>query len=470
MNKKQAFDRFTTLETANSAFSKSYDGVYYWDRIRCQVFSEVLEKTGIWSTNRYDFVPQRINLDIIADRVTQGVNSLRSLIDSPLFTGDRDILFAAATTSRREFINGSYWDVLVDPLADDMEYSYTSLENKSGIRKECDDNIWTQDTTATDQIQFISDIFQIIGPNITFQDDGGNDIVLLEDKIEEIFNIDINLVGRVANELTQRKYTKPLYELFLERIDPEIVFIRYNPSKSTLIEVCQEVGIPVVELQHGVDFNHSHSISYDTPIEGEVCFPDVYLSWGEYWCDKPDFPIDDIRVVGWPFLEFVSKDFSSQEAGNGILFISQPDCGEELSKIAVEVAKTTDWEIIYRLHPKERTDWKSFYPWLESQSIHIDSGERALYDVMSDCWAQVGTESTALYEGLKFNLNTFVYEDFDAETHPWYEVEGIEVFANSDGLNEYLRQRVSTNVEADRFFKSNSIENIQREIAEIISS
>ncbi|MBC9987906.1 hypothetical protein E4P24_16255 [Haloferax sp. AS1] len=468
MNKKQAFDRFTTFETANSAFSKSYNGVYYWDRIRCQVFSEVLEKTGIWSTNRYDFDPQRKNLDIIADRVTQGVNSLRSLIDSPLFTGDRDILFAAATTSRREFINGSYWDVLVDPLADDMEYSYTSLENKSGIRNECDDNIWTQDTTATDQIQFISDISQIIGPNITFQDDGENDIVLLEDKIEEIFNIDINLVGRVANELTQRKYTKPLYELLLERIDPEIVFIRYNPSKSTLIEVSQEVGIPVVELQHGVDFNHSHSISYDTPIEGEVCFPDVYLSWGEYWCDKPDFPIDDIRVVGWPFLEFVSKDFSSQEAGNGILFISQPDCGEELSKIAVEVAKTTDWEIIYRLHPKERTDWKSFYPWLESQSIHIDSGERALYDVMSDCWAQVGTESTALYEGLKFNLNTFIYEDFDAETHPWYEVEGIEVFANSDGLNEYLRQRVSTDVEADWFFKSNSIENIQREIAEII--
>ena len=87
---------------------------------------------------------------------------------------------------------------------------------------------------------------------------------------------------------------------------------------------------------------------------------------------------------------------------------------------------------------------------------------------MSDCWAQVGTESTALYEGLNFNLNTFIFDDFDAETHPWYEIDEITVFSNSDELGEHLRHRMPTNVESDRFFKSNSIENIQREITEII--
>lgn len=470
MNEKQAFSRFTDFETANATFSRSYNGVYYWDRIRCQVFSEIAEKAGIWSTSNYSFENQKVDKNLILSGLTRGIDSLRSLRDSPLSTGSRDLLFAAANTSRRQHLDGTYWDVLVDPLADRIEYSYTSLENRSKIREECGGNIRTQDTTATDQIQFISNIGQTLGRNVTIEHGAADDIRLLENKIEEIFDVDINLVGRVESELTKRKHTKPLYKLLLKQIDPEVIIIRYNPSKSTLIEVCQEFGIPVVEIQHGVDFNHSPSISYNTPIEGEVCFPDIYFSWGEYWRDKPDFPIDDVRVVGWPFLEFVSKDYLCKKAGEGVLFISQPDCGEDLSKIAVDVAKTVDWEIIYRLHPKERNDWKTLYPWLKSQNIHIDSGERALYEVMSDCWAQVGTESTALYEGLNFNLNTFIFDDFDAETHPWYEIDEITVFSNSDELGEHLRQRVPTDVESDRFFKSNSIENIQREITEIISA
>jgi hypothetical protein len=302
------------------------------------------------------------------------------------------------------------------------------------------------------------------------QDDVKDDIQVLENRLQDIFGVSIDLLGRVQNELTQRKYTKPLYKRLIKQIDPEIVFIRYNPSKSTLIEVCQEVGIPVVELQHGVISNYHSDLSYDTPIEGEVCFPDVYFSWGEYWCNRPDFPINDVRVVGWPFLESVSKHFSSKKADDKILFISQPTNGEELSKIAVDINRTTEWEIIYRLHPNERNKWKSLYPWLESQTIDIDSGEKALYEVMSECWAQVGTESTALYEGLKFDLNTFIFDDFNAGVHPWYEVDEIVVFSDLARLSESLRNQESANVESNSFFEPDPIENIQREIAEITSS
>jgi hypothetical protein len=466
MNEKQAFDRFTTFEAANSAFSKSYNDVYYWDRIRCQVFSEVLEKTGIYSTN---FEPQSGSLSIISG-IKQGIDSLRSLMNSPLFITDRDILFAAATTSRRQCIDGTYWDMLIDPLADGIEYSYTSLENKSKIRKECDCNIWTQDTTAIDQVQFISDISVSMRDRVTIHDEKEGKIRSLEKNIKEIYDVDINLIERVERELTRRKYTKPLYEQIVERIDPEIVIIRYNPSKSTLIEVCQERGVPVIELQHGVDFKHKADISYDTPIDGKLCFPDIYFSWGEYWRDKPNFPINDIRVVGWPFLEYVSRRYTSNKGGEGVVFISQPGCGEALSRIAVEVAESTDCEIIYRLHPNERTNWKSIYPWLKSQHVRIDSGDRALYEVMSGCWAQVGTESTALYEGLEFNLETFIFDKFDSQTHPWYDIDKISVFSDADQLSSSLKENPQLTVNSDRFFRSNSIENVQREVGEIISN
>jgi hypothetical protein len=466
MNKKQAFDRFTTLETAKSAFSKSYDGVYYWDRIRSQVFAEILEKTNIWPTNRYPFESQSGK----EGWITQAVNALHSVPDSPLFTGSREILFAAATPSRRERIDETYWDPLVDPLADRIEYSYTSLENHSEIQQECDGNIWTEDTTTTDLLQFISKFGERVGDNVTIQDREADGILTLEKEIRETFNVDIDLVQRVENELTRRKYRKPLYNRLLDRINPEVAIIRYNPSKSALIEVCKERGIPVVELQHGVDFEYKADISYDTPIDGELCLPDVYFSWGEYWRDKPNFAIDDVRVVGWPFLETVSKRYSSDGDDMRVLFISQPGCGEALSKIAVEIAESTDWEIIFRLHPKERTNWKSMYPWLESQAIRVDTGERALYEVMADCCTQVGTESTALYEGLEFNLHTFIFDDFDPETHLWHEIDKIPVFSDADELISALEQRSQFSVDNDRFFRSDSIENTQREITKVASN
>lgn len=470
MNEKQAFNRFTTFETANSVFTNSYNGVYYWDRIRCQVFSEILEKMGVWSTNKYSLESKDTERNLIEAGITRGIDSLRSLQDNPLFVGNRDVLFAAANTSRRERINGAYWDVLVDPLADRINYSYTSLENKSKIRKQCDGNIQTSDTAATDQLQFISGVGETLGPSETIEGSKANEMRVLEREISSIFDVEIDLIGRVEKELTRRKYTKPLYERIVKKIDPKMVIIRYNPSKSTLIEVCNAFSIPVIELQHGVDFEHKADISYDTPIDGELCFPDIYFSWGKYWSDKPNFPIDDVRIVGWPFLEYVSKEFINNGSSEGVLFISQPDCGKELSKIAVEISEATDWDVIYRLHPKERSNWESVYPWLESQDIRVDCGDKALYKVMDRCWAQIGTESTALYEGLNFDLSTFIFKEFDPETHPWNEIDGIYVFSNSNDLESRLRKQDLPDVDSNRFFESNSIKNIKAEIRDIISA
>ncbi|GAA0512492.1 hypothetical protein SAMN04488066_104175 [Halorubrum aquaticum] len=468
MNTKQAFKKFIDFEAEFSVFSKSYNDVYYWDRIRCQVFSEIVEKVGIWSTDKSSFERQSVDRNLLLAGFSKAIHSLRSVRDSPLFTGRRDILFAAADTSRRQYFNETYWDVLVDPLADQIEYSYTSLEDKSKIKKMCDDNIWTHDTTATDQIHFISNISTILGDTVTVNADAADDIYFLERKIQDIFDVNIDLIARIQDELTQRKYTKPLYELLLRRIDPKVVIIRYNPSKSTLIEVCQEFGIPVIELQHGVDSEYSPEISYGDSINGEFCFPDVYFSWGDYWCNKPNFPIDDIRVVGWPFIETISEEYIFSNQQRKILFISQPTCGETLSQIAVEVADTIEQEVIYRLHPNERNVWRSLYPWLESSNVYIDSGERSLYDIMGECCTQVGTESTALYEGLMFNQNTYILDEFDSETHPWCEMDEITIFSEAETLCKYLKKTKNTNVDCSRFFRPNSIKNIQQEISDII--
>lgn len=96
-----------------------------------------------------------------------------------------------------------------------------------------------------------------------------------------------------------------------------------------------------------------------------------------------------------------------------MLFISQGTIGEQLSKFAIEVqqAPEIDHDIVYKLHPDEYDRWEDEYPWLVDSGFKvIDSSEPPLYELFAESSAQVGVGSTAVYEGLAFGLETFVYE------------------------------------------------------------
>lgn len=467
MDRADAFSRFTQFETENEVFAKTVDGVYYWDRIRSELFASILEETGLFSTDRYTLSADERNLsDLVKKGLTRGLETLQTLPSSPVTDRNVDLLFVAASTSRRVQIDGEYWDVIVDPLADALDYKYTSLEKWHNVKDLCDGDLRTENTTYTDLLDLVSGFYRRVGKTPRLSRKSARELRGLEASLEEIFPVEVDIVGRVERELASRKFTKPIWETYLRRIDPDVLIIRYNPSKSTLIEVCGDLDIPVVEMQHGVASPYSTALSYDTPITGRVLSPDSFFAWGEYWTEKPDFLIDDVRVVGWPFLEEMAERYSGV-CGDAILFISQPTSVETLSQMAVEVSEHTDRNVIYRLHPKERSHWKSQYPALRESDVEVDVGDKPLYHTMSRAEDQVGTGSTALYEGCSFGLRTFIYDDFDEKLHPWYDIDHAFVFSSVDELLRRMESKDRATVEGDRFFEPNAIANIERELEDI---
>ena len=66
---------------------------------------------------------------------------------------------------------------------------------------------------------------------------------------------------------------------------------------------------------------------------------------------------------------------------------------------------------MYKLHPGEYDRWREAYPWLVDADIKvIDSSEPPLYELFARSSVQVGVASTAIYEGLTFDLETYIYD------------------------------------------------------------
>src|SRR5699024_9522570 len=92
--------------------------------------------------------------------------------------------------------------------------------------------------------------------------------------------------------------------------------------------------------------------------------------------------------------------------------ISQGNIGKHLSDVANMLSKEIDqnsFEIIYKLHPGEYDTWKDDYPWLLKSNIKvIDNSLHDMHYYFSFANIQIGVNSTALFEGIAYNLPTFI--------------------------------------------------------------
>lgn len=221
----------------------------------------------------------------------------------------------------------------------------------------------------------------------------------------------------------------------------------------------------MVELQHGVIYDHHLGYSYPEN-ETKTTFPDYLLTFGEFWNENARFPISDDRVipVGYPYLEQRLDKYDDVEPAEQLLFISQGTIGRELSQFALKVHEDNriDHEVVYKLHPGEYDRWEDEYPWLaESDMRVIDESEPPLYRLFAESSAQIGVGSTAVYEGLCFGLETFVFEVDGSEVlRPLIEDGAASSVESVEDLREDIGSATEHRFDRERFFKSDSVDNI----------
>ncbi|WP_231554306.1 hypothetical protein [Halobellus rufus] len=451
------------LEKELDLFSVQINQTFLWERIRISVFREIAQKKGRGQAHTQK--------DKLKDYVHGFGLWLKNIIHrNPYFTGEHNFLFIGHQRRKLEE-DGYWWDIYCDPIHEQGKLDYIHLEMPYLLSHRIPAK--TENLRYLELIKYGGTLQQKLGlRSPSLPDDIISQLRDVEAEIRRRFDVEVDIVLEAREALHIRNITLPWYERLLERVNPEVVVVLVSYENKTLIEACKRKEIPVVELQHGVIHDHHFGYSYpDDKIK--TTFPDYLLTFGAFWNENTRFPIPDDRIipVGYPYLEEQLDRYDDIEPSEQLLFISQGTIGRELSQFALKVHEDdrVDHEVVYKLHPGEYDRWEIEYPWLVESDIQIiDESEPPLYRLFAESSAQIGVGSTAVYEGLCFDLQTFVFEADDADVlQPLVEDGTASMVRDIDELARQLGSSATNQFDHERFFKSDSVANILEELVRI---
>jgi len=458
---------FLDLEYELDLFELEVDGVRVWERIRHDVAMGLLADLGICG----DVARTAPSL---TKYLRSGYLGLRNLaVRNPLFAPEPDVLCYGR--GRRVQVGEEWRDIFLDPLHETV--GSTSLQIESAWHGAHNRPEQTDAIRYVDFIYYLSQFCHKFGVvDHTFSPVQRRTIERTEDRFGDAFGTNVDVVSHVRREIHRRTIAKPLFDLLLSRLTPDIAVVVVHGTKQTLIDCCHDAGIPVVEIQHGQMSNYSYNYSYQGD-RSVVSFPDYLLTFGEAWADAADLPLPSERVipVGYPYLEAQLDRVPSVEPGEDgtLLFISTCETGHELSQVAVEAATdpALSHGVTYKLHPAECYNWRSEYPWLADSPIDVvDSQDRSLHELFRESTAQVGVCSTAIYEGLAFGLDTYLVELPTVEwLSPLLDNGSATLVETAEELVTELRQPGDRQLDRAQYFEPNAVETLGRTIDRLVN-
>ena len=329
-----------------------------------------------------------------------------------------DMFFLGA--SRRELIDGRYYDICCDFLIEAMGDKDALTVIPTG-GKNYFHPLAGGDAYLLDEVNLTSAVRQKVF---------GNDPAILE-QIREIlrivadtFELEFDINREALNLYTDRVFNfqqyRELYRRQLARFQPSIVFevCHYSAKSIALSVAAAEFDIPVVELQHGTISKQHIGYQYpNVPVsERHPALPTHIFLFGSYWKTLCNLPLPEERkvVCGFPYMDHVkTRARVRKSAGKQILVISQRLIGRQLAGFIMELAPLLpdDYRIVYKLHPAEYDDRETHFSDLAALPnvlVPDRQSPKSLYDLFAESDFQIGVFSTAVYEGLAFNLPTFI--------------------------------------------------------------
>lgn len=443
------------LESREDLFAWHRDGLAVWPLIRFHLYRQVSE-----ALERTDQAHSDVSLSLL-ESVKGGYLWARNLVrKNPYLEQAEIICFGSA---RRKLLDdGLWWDIYSDPILDAAAFDWLQLEapylnsHKTPAK--------TERLSYLDLIIYTGTICRTLGIfEETISTAERNRIEQLSAQIQEEFGVSIDIQPLLHEKLTNHKIRKPLFSRLVERVNPRLAITSRSYGREAYIHACSDHDIPVVELQHGII--HENHLAFHYPdVNYLPQFPDYMLLWGEFWKQNVSLPLPEDRlfVVGYPYLETRVTEYDDVESTKQILFISQGPVGTELSKFATRVAEEPriGHDIVYKLHPGEYDRWQTAYPWLVDSEIEvIDQDQPPLYELFARSSVQIGVGSTAVVEGLCFDLETYIYDCPDAELLEPLVADGAATkVASVDELDSYLGT-TSKSFNREYYFERSATEN-----------
>lgn len=305
------------------------------------------------------------------------------------------------------------------------------------------------------------------------------------EELEKLYDIKLNktnLYEIMARKVLAIKKERPYYRKLIKKISPAlIVEVEHYGTQCMIInEIASDIGIRTIELQHGTMYREHAAYQYGTEQKIEQ-LPKMLFTFSEYWNEIIKLPLKSTEVVatGFPYFEDrlnrVKKESVEKAQKINILFISQGTISKQLASLALELNKKLDknkFSIIYKLHPSEFDGWIQRLPELEQSDIVVaDNSEINLYELFAESRVQVGVYSTAIYEGIGFGLETYIYNIAHADAmKKLVEIGAAEYVESADELLDKLSSGKNAKKIKEILWKSNAFENICGEVNRLLTN
>lgn len=472
-------EKFLKIEKKYNLYEKSIDGVQYWNYVRFSLWNYKICSLQLNMEKSY-----KKKQDSIISKIKPIFSMLYcSVFKSRIPQKNVDILFL--NHSRRVMSQSYYECPYTERLSEKYDNSVT-LE-MSYMRRHFHP-VKTHNLMYADYISIIGGLFYrfnkyiLSGKYKKLYRLVEEQICQPVQEIKEAYSCkiaDCEIYDRILEEILLHKAEYREYKKLIKKINPQIIIevVYYNRQNMMINEIAKEMGITVVELQHGT--MHPEHAAYHYAKGAKIRqFADRMFLFSDFWKQTIQVPIREEYLIstGYPFFENNVKQYKTIQKTNGkktVLFVSQWTIGANLSRLAVGVSRMLsedEYHIIYKLHPSEYPIWREKYPWLKSAKIEvIDHNRESIYKYFAVSDFQIGVYSTAIYEGLGFGLPTFIYRTGHYDSMERLVSEGYAQYV--DRAEDIVDCMISYACEHKRglcFWKKNALQNMENEIDKLI--
>lgn len=397
-NTDELFELFNELEIDNNFYDLKIKNAYVWKIIRAAVYEMLQNK--VFKTNSIDNFEK---IDLSKNRISAFLNKTLIIFKHNAFKNKKQCRNIVIKHQRRIKSEGKLIEVntaflkgIIKDIDDNTEFLDINVDNTN---TKIDDDFSIMCPTAFDTI------FELIKPSNRLK------IKKITEYINECIKKDLDINIDVKNILTLEYVRYATYyrlaKKYFELKKPERIYIVVAYCFPGIVQAAKDLGIEVIELQHGFITHLSPGYSFPN-IKNVPHFPDKLFVYGDFWKNVASYPIDrnNIVAIGNPYYERQIKKFNDiKKENNSLLFISTEKFGKKLSKIAYAFAKDNpNYKIYYKLHPHEFGKWQSMYPEIDDKpdNFIVLESEINLYELFARSEYLVSVASTAIYESMYF--------------------------------------------------------------------
>lgn len=431
----KVLDIINILDNDEEIVNSEFDGLKIWPVLRYVVLQHLIDKINKLSN------PKGISSSLGFFTKLSGL--LNALLFSCPFLGPQKttLIFNTATSNVKDE-KGIYFNRIVDYFFDVNSTETWAIEDPIGF---C--HVTPRNHKVYSRLIFnvLSEVFARLTLHFNKRKSAeAHDIIThIINRISMLMStsglqIDTEIKLNLVKGLLKMQPNYFLYKQLFRSRKVKTILIEdgyYGLEKASLIKAAKDLNIKVIEPQHGFINENHPSYNYGMGVLNNEAYkmyvPDTLLCYGEFWANSIQIP-GEKYILGNPHLEKSLKNLEHVIVLKKILVLGSGVTINETNELLTKLLriKPSQYEVVYRPHPQERSDVSLRYGIPIANGIRID--EKELFYSMAESEIIIGELTTAIFEAAALQKKVFLYNSSYTKTYFTENIKHFKLFSLTD--------------------------------------